>query len=119
MQPRYSLRIPELVAGFIRKLHPRLKRKLRAALETIAAEPHAGKALRNELEGLRSFRAGKFCLIYRTGADTKAELVARRPAGTHIRGNLPAHQAGKTIEGEIASGGSHRLRGRSDLLERL
>lgn len=59
MQPRYSLRIPELVAGFIRKLHPRLKRKLRAALETIAAEPH------------------------------------------------------------VALGGSHRLRGRSDLLERL
>lgn len=59
------LRLPTQVAELIRGLHPQLKRKVRAALEQILTDPHAGKALKDELLGLWSFRIGKFRVIYR------------------------------------------------------
>ncbi len=73
------MRVPAHVADLIRGLHPRLKRKLRAALETIVAEPHAGKALKDDLEGLWSFRVGKFRIVYRIGAGRCVEIVACGP----------------------------------------
>ena len=80
---RYALRVPAPVANLIRGLHPRIKRKLRAALADIMADPHAGKALKDELAGLWSFRVGKFCMIYRisdrVARDRRIELVACGP----------------------------------------
>jgi mRNA interferase RelE/StbE len=78
-QPVYRLRVPHQVAGGIRNLHPSLKRKVRSALETIAAEPFSGKALKDELDALRSFRVGKFRVIYRMKADRLIEIVAVGP----------------------------------------
>ena len=54
-----------------------LKRKVRAALQALLEDPCAGKALRNELQGLRSYRVGRFRIIYRIGRDL--ELVAFGP----------------------------------------
>ena len=71
------------MADFIRELHPQIKRKLRAALADIMADPHAGKALKDELAGLWSFRVGKFRIVYRisarTAGDRCIELVACGP----------------------------------------
>lgn len=78
-RPLYALRVPAHVAELIRGLHPTLKRKLRAALETIAADPRAGKGLKDDLSGLWSFRAGRFRIIYRIGAGRRVELVACGP----------------------------------------
>jgi mRNA interferase RelE/StbE len=78
-RPLYSLRVPPDLADLIRGLHPKLKRKLRAALEQIAAEPHLGKPLKDELEGLRSLRLGRFRVIYRLGAGRDIDLVAFGP----------------------------------------
>jgi len=79
----HVLRVPGHVADVIRGLHPQIKRKLRAALTDIVADLHVGKALRDELAGLRSFRVGKFRIIYRigdrAGADRCIELVAFGP----------------------------------------
>ena len=61
----YALRVPANVAEMIRGLHPQIKRKLRAALADIMADPHAGKALKDDLAGLWSFRVGKFRIVYR------------------------------------------------------
>lgn len=61
----HKLRVPEDLAALIRGLHPELKSKVRVALELILAEPDRGKPLTEELAGLRSFRIGKFRLIYR------------------------------------------------------
>lgn len=72
---RYSLRVPEDVAALIRNLHPELKRKARAALETVLAQPDSGEPLRAELTGLQSFRIGKFRLIYRLRS-RRIDLVA-------------------------------------------
>jgi mRNA interferase RelE/StbE len=61
----HKLRVPRNVAELIRGLHPQLKRKVRAALEQVLADPLSGKALKAELAGLWSFRVGRFRLIYR------------------------------------------------------
>ena len=70
-----KLRVPDDVAALIRNLHPDLKRKVRAGVEAILAEPQSGKPLKDELAGLRSFRIGKFRLIYRLRS-RDVELVA-------------------------------------------
>ena len=75
----YKLRIPDEVVALLRSLHPQLKRKVRAALQTLCADPHSGKALRDELEGLRSFRAGRLRVIYRVGKRKQVEIVAIGP----------------------------------------
>lgn len=79
----YALRVPAQVADLIRGLHPQIKRKLRAALAHIIAEPHTGKALKDDLAGLWSFRVGKFRIVYRISdrapSDRCVELVACGP----------------------------------------
>ena len=80
MSPPRRLRIPHEVAALVRGLHPVLKRKVRAGLEALLQDPCAGKALRNELQGLRSYRVGRFRIIYRLGDEL--EVVAFGPRGS-------------------------------------
>jgi mRNA interferase RelE/StbE len=75
----YALSVPPHLAALVRHLHPRLKRKLRAALETIAADPRSGKLLKDELAGLWSFRLGRFRVVYRIATSRRIELVAFGP----------------------------------------
>ena len=75
--PLRRLRIPHEVAALVRGLHPVLKHKVRAALEALIRDPYGGKALRNELQGLRSYRVGRFRIIYRLRKDI--EVVAFGP----------------------------------------
>lgn len=65
---QYRLRVPASLAALIPGMHPELKRKLRASLRTIVANPTVGKPLRDELEGLRSYRMGRLRIIYRLSA---------------------------------------------------
>jgi mRNA interferase RelE/StbE len=46
-----TLKIPVEVRNFIKRLHPELKRKIRAALRDILENPSCGKSLKEELEG--------------------------------------------------------------------
>lgn len=75
----HRLRIPTHVAELIRGLHPGIKRKVRAALQTLLDEPLSGKALKDELEGLRSLRVARFRVIYRLGDDPVIEVVSVGP----------------------------------------
>jgi mRNA interferase RelE/StbE len=68
----------EDAADLIRRMHPLLKKKVKAGLATIMVDPHSGKALKEELDGLRSLRIGKFRIIYRTTGRT-IEIVAVGP----------------------------------------
>ncbi len=77
MPPPHHVRVPPEVAALVRGLHPVLKRKVRAALQAILDDPYAGKVLCNELQGLRSYRVGRFRIIYRLRRDV--ELVAFGP----------------------------------------
>ena len=75
------LRAPGEVTSLIRSLHPDLKRKVRSALDDILTDPSVGKALRDELAGLRSCRVGRFRIIYRV-VGTVIEIVAVGPRAT-------------------------------------
>lgn len=79
MEPPCRLRVPGNLEELIRSLHPEIKRKVRAALDVIRADPAAGKSLRGELAGLRSFRLGRFRIVYRLGPRRLIELVAIGP----------------------------------------
>ena len=77
--PAHKLKIPDSVATLIRKMHPKLKRKIRAALEEVSADPYCGKALREELAGLVTFRVSTFRIVYRIADDQVIEIVAIGP----------------------------------------
>jgi mRNA interferase RelE/StbE len=59
------IRAPEQIVALIRGMHPDLRKKVRASLEIILSDPTAGKALRDDLTGLRSFRVGRVRIVYR------------------------------------------------------
>ena len=80
MAPR-KLRAPDEVRALIRHMHPRLKKKLRAAVAVVLVNPDHGKALRDELLGLRSIRVGRLRMVYRLAPGT-IELVAVGPRQT-------------------------------------
>jgi mRNA interferase RelE/StbE len=73
------LRISDEVAALIRTLHPVLKKRGHAALHEIRTKPDSGKKLQDELDGYRSFRVGKFRIIYRRTARKDIEIVAVGP----------------------------------------
>jgi mRNA interferase RelE/StbE len=74
-----QLRIPDEIARLIRSLHPTIKRKVRAALQAIIETPACGKPLKEELAGLRSYRIGRFRIVYRIAEDRLIEIVAIGP----------------------------------------
>ncbi len=78
MPQTYKLRIPDDVAVLVRGMHPLLKNKIKASLRIILSEPGSGKALKNELAGLRSFRVSRFRIIYRIRSEV-IEIVAIGP----------------------------------------
>ena len=78
-QALYKLMVPDDVAGLIRSMHPYLRSKIKASLQTIIADPNSGKELRDELDGLRSFRTGRFRIIYRISASKQIQIVAIGP----------------------------------------
>jgi len=59
----------------IRKLDPEIRRRVRAALSTLAEEPERGKPLQLTLKGLRSWRTGDYRIIYRVIEDRIEILV--------------------------------------------
>jgi mRNA interferase RelE/StbE len=77
-RPLHRLRVPGEIAELVRRMHPDLKRKTRASMKTILADPSSGKALKDELAGLRSFRVGTFRVIYRVMRNV-VEIVAIGP----------------------------------------
>jgi len=74
-----KVRVPHEVAASIRRLHPHLKKKVRFALETIARDPFSGKALKDDLQGLMSFRVSRFRIVYRIDARKDIEIVTIGP----------------------------------------
>ena len=78
-QPIHNLRVPDDVAGLVRKMHPDLKKKIKASLQIILYNPETGKALKGELEGLRSFRVSRFRIVYRISSEKLIEIIAIGP----------------------------------------
>ena len=126
VSPPRRLRVPHEVAALVRGLHPMLKRKVRAALEALIRDPYGGKALRNELQGLRSYRVGRFRIIYRLREDIevvafgprdsiyvetyrqlhepRARYQSGSPAGRALRGRDPRSVAMREGAGKMMKG---------------
>jgi mRNA interferase RelE/StbE len=65
LMSRYRLVYSETSRKQIAKLHPTLKPIIRARLDRLQEEPFSGKNLERELSGYKSFRTGRFRIIYR------------------------------------------------------
>jgi len=79
---KIKLRVPEAIVTLIRGCHPQLKRKIRAGLHYIMAEPESGKWLKDELEGMQSYRISRFRIIYRRSSPRIIDIVAIGPRKT-------------------------------------
>ncbi len=77
-----QLYLTEDQSDLIRKLHPIIKKRIRAALSEILNNPHSGKSLRGELEGLRSYRVSKIRIIYRIADRGSVEIITIGPRKT-------------------------------------
>jgi mRNA interferase RelE/StbE len=78
-QAMYKLVVPKDIQELIRTMHPYLKKKIKASLKMILSDPYSGKALLDELSGLRSFRVSSLRIIYRIKDPEQIELVAIGP----------------------------------------
>jgi mRNA interferase RelE/StbE len=76
---RRKLRVPDEAVALIRGCHPELKRKIKAGLRQIVTEPESGKFLKDELEGLKSYRISRFRIIYRISSKRTIDIVAVGP----------------------------------------
>jgi hypothetical protein len=60
-----GVRLPNDVQQLIHSLYPDLKRRVRAAVDLLCANPEAGKALKGELEGWRGLRVRRLRIVHR------------------------------------------------------
>ena len=74
-----KLVVPKEIQELIKKLHPSLKKKVKSSLRIILSNPYSGKAILDDLSGLRSFRIGSFRIIYRMKDTGQIELVTLGP----------------------------------------
>ena len=80
MPRTFKLKVPDHVARLVRGLHPVLKARVKKSLGIILDDPTVGKALRDELQGLRSFRVGRFRIVYRLAkSEKRIDIVAVGP----------------------------------------
>ena len=77
---RYRIEMPRVLRDLIRHLPLELKAKVKAALRSIADDPHRAKELREELAGLRNYRVARSRVIYRI-VGSVVQIVAFGPRG--------------------------------------
>jgi len=64
-QSAYRIKVPDSVGALLRGMHPHLKGKIKSSFKIIVSNPKEGKALKDELAGLRSLRVSRFRIVYR------------------------------------------------------
>jgi len=80
MSDDYLLKLPEDLVSLIRNLHPLIKEDIRSALHFLVKKPNIGKALKEELYDLRSYRVKRYRVVYRVVAPEKIiEIIAIGP----------------------------------------
>lgn len=75
---RYRIEMAKAVRDLVPHLPPELRRKVKAALRSVADDPYRARELRDELAGLRSYRIARARLIYRIKGST-VEVIAFGP----------------------------------------
>lgn len=72
---RYQIFLSAAAARLIPRLHPDIKRLIKAALEEIGENPALGKNLQEELAGFLSYRARRYRIIYRVDQEANSVVV--------------------------------------------
>ena len=72
---KWRLIITPKVQAALRTFPPQTKQYIRQAFDAICEDPWSGKPLHDELEGLHSFRAKRFRIVYRIQRQTIAVVV--------------------------------------------
>ncbi|MBW2612867.1 MAG: type II toxin-antitoxin system RelE/ParE family toxin [Deltaproteobacteria bacterium] len=75
----YKLFVPDEIVLFIRGLHPLIKKRVKSALKEICMDPYCGKTLKDEFDGLHSFRIKRFRIIYQIFSRNRIGIVAIGP----------------------------------------
>jgi mRNA interferase RelE/StbE len=75
----HKLRVPDHIVSLIRGMHPVLKKRVKAALSQISNDPYCGKALKEELSDLRSYRIKRFRIIYKASKKKQINIIALGP----------------------------------------
>ena len=75
---RFRLNMAQAVRDLLIHLPPSLKRKVKAALHSLAENPYQAKALKDDLVGLRSYRLARSRIILQIKPPT-VEIVAFGP----------------------------------------
>ena len=78
----YSLKTTPEIQKQISMLHPVIKEKIKDAVRSIIRDPDIGKPLKNELKWMRSFRTGKFRIVYRVEKSRTVSIIALGPRKT-------------------------------------
>ena len=73
------IRLSDETADLIKALHPEIKRRIKSALKMILSDPDIGKSLKDELKGLKSYKIGRFRIIFRLSSRGIIEIVAIGP----------------------------------------
>ena len=80
VEEKFVLRVPDDVASVLRKLHPVIKSHIRFGLSRILENPYCGKALKEKLQNLRSYKIKRYRIIYRIHPEKQhIEIVAIGP----------------------------------------
>lgn len=80
MPDSYLLKVNDDLVSLLRNLHPLIKMQIRSAIKLLAQTPNAGKALKDDLLGLRSYRVKRYRIIYRIISQQKIlEIIAIGP----------------------------------------
>jgi len=73
------IRLSDDTADLIKGLHPEIKRRVKSALKMILLDPDVGRSLKDELKGWKSYKVGRFRIIYRLSSKSIIDIVAIGP----------------------------------------
>ena len=74
---RYAIRIKASAARELQRIERPTRERLIAAIDRLAENPFAGRALKGELRGLRRIRVGDYRLLYEVRDGDLLVLVLR------------------------------------------
>ena len=71
----YQVKLTPTASEMFCRLHPDIRKELKAGLKTLYQAPYAGKALQHELSHLRSLRIKRYRTIYQVNDQNQTVIV--------------------------------------------
>jgi len=71
----YRVKLTATASGMFARLHPDIKKQIKAVLRTLYEAPYLGKALQGELAHLRSLKMKRYRAIYQVNNENQTIIV--------------------------------------------